>query len=528
MRSLRTLLVPAAATALAAGCLGGGDSPSGRPDASAPGIPDASGGGNGEPPPDAAPPPSFDTLELQLIPETPRPGFEFTLYIRAADDDGRLYRGYDGVVSIEDSSGELLGLTESLQVSGGTLFVPLTYENELADVTLTVTDEDDAAITATTEPFNVEFEGAKAELGDVVISEVNWFGSGSFLEEHFEVQDNWIEIRNVSGEELNLAQWTIQNAAPEGNDVAIDSGTVVPDGGYLLLAMLRGDATFPSSLAGLPNVQLQPVALPDEGVELVLLDVEDTVIDRTPDSNGDGWAAGNSETMLSMERIEDPDSGYGDGSQVDQWQTFNPSDTSTTFAGTFDEGTPGADSSDQDAASSLPMETSFEVSQAKFELHPDAAGQKLDFPPAGIAPRTGGRVLSTDRLVHNSFSSRALRTLECFEVEDDKLLALAVHATASEENENEPDALGLRHAVEWYTDSRCETPLGVSRTSGARVDFNEGEYKEILDDIAVESGATHAKLLIEAIRNVSGDIDDAWAADDYSVELIDPPPGSPD
>ncbi len=520
MQAFRILVLSSSIAALTAGCLGGGDSSSGRPDASLPATPDASGGGNGAPPPDAAPPPSFDTLELQLIPETPRPGFEFTLYIRAADDDGRLFRGYDGVVSIEDSSGELLGLTEGLQVSGGTLFVPLTYENELEDVTLTVTDDEDPTITAATEPFQVEFEGSKAELGDVVISEVNWFGSGSFLEEYFEVQDNWIEIRNVSGEALNLAQWTIQNAAPEGNDIAIDSGTVVPDGGYLLLAMLRGDATFPSSLAGVPNVQLQPVALPDEGVELILLDVEDTVIDRTPDPNGDGWAAGNAEAMLSMERVEDP----GDGSQADRWQTFNPSDTSTTSPGTFDEGTPGADSSDPTLASPLPLATSLELGEPKFELISGAdEAELLRSAPPGTTPRNGDHVLTTTSLT-TDIEGRSMRTVECLALDGDDDVHVTWHGVASEHNDNAPpdEVIRGRVVVEWYRDSGCETRHDIRQSSQPPQVLPTDEYLASTYSTGLPppaEDATHIKVRFDAQLGTD-DTDDLWAADDFRIEQV--------
>jgi hypothetical protein len=525
MSVLRTATVSASSILLVTACLGN-DNPS-SPDG---GISIGSDATSTIPPDfDALPPPAdFEGLSLSLVPQTPRPNFEFTLSIRAVDEDGRLYRNYNGIVQVEDSAGALQGITEDLQVTGGTLFVPLLFPEELEDVIITVTDQDDSSIVAELGPFNVEFEGDRADFGDVVINEINWFGPQVDI---FGVPDVWIELRNVSDRELNLAQWTLEGAGIDGEDIALQSGTVVPPGGYAVVANYRIVdfifVAFHGSVFGVPNAQFHADAipldlLPEEGKKLILRDVDNTLIDETPEPSG-GWAAGNDRTTLTMERIGDLDTGYGDGSLASQWVTFNPSNPSTTHPNTIDDGSPGADNSDQDLASSLPFETSFETNEPKFE-RTGSAGELIINPPEGIEARTGFLILGTDSLVRNSFGSRELQSVECVEVDEGTTIELTVYATASTENGNEPDALGLRHAVAWFTDNRCQTLH--SDDEGDRVDFNEGEYTEIVDDFLVPDGVTHAKFRIQPIKIPAGVDLDAWAADDFSAR-VQPSSGSP-
>jgi hypothetical protein len=528
MPDSRKFIISVAALGLAAGCLNGDTRA--NPDAGTVTTPD--GSTNLPPDPDALPPPGeFEGLALALVPQTPRPNFEFTLSIRAVDEDGRLFRDYNGVIQIEDSEGAVQGLTEDIQVTGGTIFVPLLFEGEFEDVTLTVTDQDDSDISAEIGPFNVTFEGDRAELRDVVINEINWYGP---LAQFLGPEDVWIELRNVSDETLNLSQWSIEGAGVEGETIAIFSGTELEPDGYLLLANFRNPegSALPTSLTGVPNVQIHsgevPLELPDEGTKLVLRDVDDTLIDETPDAT-DGWAAGDGASFLSMERVEDD--GYGDGSLASQWVTFNPSAASTTHPGSIDDGTPGADSSDQTLTASMPFITSFNASQPKFEMvssNPENALRSS--PPPGTVALTPPNVLSTN-VMRTGFDSAPMRTIECValgEFGENSELSLSIFAMQSTENDHsEGGSISVRHAVEWFSDSRCQDRIGaIDNGDGINLQDAVGEYTEVTANIPVPAGVTHAKFRIETRLSASG-VDDAWAADDFTATLEEAS-GSPD
>jgi hypothetical protein len=527
MLRIRTAFLILACTGLATACLGGGESSGGSPDAGPP-I-DAGANGNGGQT-DADIPAVFDTLELRISPDSPLPGFEFNLYLRASDTEGRLYQDYQSLVSIEASDGSLLGNTEDQQVTFGTAFIPLRFDEELEGVRLTVTD--DQGQTYTSRPFDVVFEGEPASEGEVVISEVNWYGSP--LDFFIGLQDSWIELRNVSERELNVSQWRLEGVGVEGQDVFLFSGTVLAPGEYLVVG---NHDIF--SLGGVAASQLHmfavPLDLPAEGAQIILRDVAGTAIDRTPDPSATGgWPAGEADFdyffFESMERRDDiSGGGYGDGSDPGQWYTWNRGGgVDTTSPESFDQGTPGAPNSDPDAAMSLPYETSFEVNEPRFEFV-STTGQHVVFPPPeGTFARTGDSVISTDS-IRSGYNLRRVRSVDCIELDNgDDLLRISIHGMAGdiEVDDDEAESLAeplirLRQVVEWYTDSRCETRHATAESVGPSTILEVGEYLEVPFEISdIPTGATHVLVRLEPrIDEGDGDVF-TWAGDDLRVEQI--------
>jgi hypothetical protein len=527
MLRIRTDLLILACASLAAACLGGGDSRGGSPDAGSRPIDAGPGGSGGS---DADVPAVFDRLELRISPDSPLPGFDFNLYLRAADTEGRLYQAYEGVVTIEASDGTLLGNTEDQQVTFGTAFIPLRFDEELEGVRLTV--KDDAGQTYTSAPFDVAFEGEPASEGDVVISEVNWYGSP--LDFFIGLQDSWIELRNVSDRELNISQWRLEGVGIQGQDVFLFSGTVLAPGDYVVVG---NHGIF--SLDGVAASQLHrfvvPLDLPAEGAQIVLRDVAGTLIDRTPDpSASGGWPAGAGDFdyffFESMERRDDiSGGGYGDGSDPGQWYTWNRgAGVDTTGASSFDQGTPGAHNSDPDAAMALPYETSFELKEPRFEFV-STTGQHIVSPaPEGTFARTGDSVISTDS-IRTGFNLRRVRSVDCIALDNgDDLLRISIHGMAGDIEVDDDGAapladplIRLRQVVEWYTDSRCEAAHATAESVGPSTILAIGEYVEVPFEIAnIPAGATHIRVRLEPrIDEGDGDVH-TWAGDDLRVEQL--------
>ena len=211
-------------------------------------------------------------------------------------------------------------------------------------------------ITATSDPGSVEgsvplvvdlpddSQGDAAGLRDVVINEVNWFGNGS------DATDEWIELRNVSGGELNLSGWIVEAAGAGADPVTVSDGTVLAAGGYLVIAEKQGadQDGQRTSLTGVSGVQIHALSLADGGEQLVLRDVEGTAVDATPTG---AWPAGDDVLFHSMERRDDlTGGGYTSGEDAAAWYTWNEADgTDTTSPATNDSGTPGAANTDPNA-----------------------------------------------------------------------------------------------------------------------------------------------------------------------------------
>lgn len=116
-----------------------------------------------------------------------------------------------------------------------------------------------------------------ATPGSIIINEVAWMGTT------VSTADEWIELYNTTGADIDLSGWTIEDDAIE--TYTITSGTI-PAGGFFLIE----DAVINISLG-------------NTGDSLILKDDLAQTID-TVNSTGGMWFAGDNTNKYTMERID--------------------------------------------------------------------------------------------------------------------------------------------------------------------------------------------------------------------------------
>lgn len=171
--------------------------------------------------------------------------------------------------------------------------------------------------------------------GDVVINEIMWMGSSGHS------SDEWIELRNMTGDAIDIGNWTLEKSKTSGGTLVIPAGKTIPAHGYFLIANYNKDSAS-SALNVSPDLATSSLSLANSNNgNLILKTNTGTVIDGalgTP-----GWPAGINGTTLkqSMERDDVP----GDGTLSGSWHTCIDSGcNSGTYwntAGGNNYGTPG-------------------------------------------------------------------------------------------------------------------------------------------------------------------------------------------
>jgi hypothetical protein len=128
---------------------------------------------------------------------------------------------------------------------------------------------------------------------DVVINEVAWAGTAA------STADEWIELRNNTGNPINLTGWTL--TAADGTPHIALHGTL-PAHGYFLL-----ERTDDNTVSDMPADQIYTGALGNTGESLTLRDESLNAID-TANADGGGWPDGTtgagSPPYASMERSD--------------------------------------------------------------------------------------------------------------------------------------------------------------------------------------------------------------------------------
>lgn len=186
---------------------------------------------------------------------------------------------------------------------------------------------------------SVEIEsGEWARTGDVVINEIMWMGSTKSS------SDEWIELRNMTNEEIDIGQWTIENLKESHKTYMVPAGKSIPANGYFLISHFT--RTDPKSAFNADpddtNGDLS-LANSDNG-DLILRNKNEIIIDQ---AEGNKWPAGNVDGSdglhQSMERKDTP----GDGLDSSNWHTCSSGDANDgTYWDTADGnnfGTPKAD-----------------------------------------------------------------------------------------------------------------------------------------------------------------------------------------
>jgi hypothetical protein len=189
------------------------------------------------------------------------------------------------------------------------------------------------------------------EEGDIVISEVGWYGANGLTdpadhagEERDPIDnDEFIELYNTTDREINLSLWTIT----DGNDfkVGFTPGTVIQPGDYFLILDHNlepysdtnpqrqphafTNADYVMNLANDPR--FPRLNLKDSEMDIRLVDTRQRIIDRagdgtTPFEGGpivEGTTFEDAEVVgsRSMERLFEDGEPVEDGTKAGSWKT---------------------------------------------------------------------------------------------------------------------------------------------------------------------------------------------------------------
>lgn len=184
-------------------------------------------------------------------------------------------------------------------------------------------------ITLTPSPSPTPGVGA----GSVVINELMWMGTST------STYDEWVELRNMTGEAIDLTGWVIENAGESGTPNVTLSGTISANGYFLLANYADTSSAIKDGVV--PNQVSASISFAEGGEQLRLKKADSTLIDSTP--NG-VWPAGEKTDTIkhSMERYDPP----GDGSLGASWHTCtNEACNDGTYwdaADGYNYGTPGS------------------------------------------------------------------------------------------------------------------------------------------------------------------------------------------
>ncbi|KKQ95815.1 MAG: Polymorphic membrane protein [Candidatus Woesebacteria bacterium GW2011_GWB1_43_14] len=148
----------------------------------------------------------------------------------------------------------------------------------------------------------------EANPGDVAINEIMWMGSSKSY------ADEWIELRNMTGNGIILKNWVIENAGDSGTpNIIIPSGIIPANSFYLISNYSAANASSALNIEG--NMITTGIELVNVGEQLTLKDATGKAIDQTPTGP---WSEGTNATLKqSMERNLVP----GDGMQGINWHT---------------------------------------------------------------------------------------------------------------------------------------------------------------------------------------------------------------
>jgi len=217
------------------------------------------------------------------------------------------------------------------------------------------------------------------EVGSVVINEIMWMGSfkvSDDFEINDDVDDEWIELRNMTGEDINIKGWQIEGAVSGSSghlEIAGDAGDdkdkyIIPAHGFFLISNFDEDKSAIDVKPDLVKKNLNFNNYYNENDQIILKDkTGKNTIDQTPNPTSSKWPAGKHGVIIpggimhySMERNDDPDG----GTDYSDWHTCDPSymslgeyHTMISYwddgAKLFNAGTPGDENLSQNDHTSL-------------------------------------------------------------------------------------------------------------------------------------------------------------------------------
>lgn len=155
-------------------------------------------------------------------------------------------------------------------------------------------------------------EGGAFELaaGDVVINEVMWMGTS------LSSADEWIELRNMTDETIDLTGWSIEGAGEGSAAVIIPSGSIEPHGFFLISNYAADESALADGLV--VDHVTTAISLDNSGEQLTLWSDESVQIDQTP---AGGWAEGLNDTGTPLRQSMERNSVPGDGTLDASWHT---------------------------------------------------------------------------------------------------------------------------------------------------------------------------------------------------------------
>ncbi len=131
------------------------------------------------------------------------------------------------------------------------------------------------------------------EVPNILIGEVNWAGS------ELSQADEWIELYNAHGADVDLSGWILTGCATSGNAIALADGTMLAAGNVLLVSNydLGSDKT---TLTVRPDLVTASVSLSNSSLEIMLAMPDGTVVDVAGD--GGSPPSGSTDPKASMQR----------------------------------------------------------------------------------------------------------------------------------------------------------------------------------------------------------------------------------
>ncbi|MCX6766116.1 MAG: lamin tail domain-containing protein [Candidatus Moranbacteria bacterium] len=151
-----------------------------------------------------------------------------------------------------------------------------------------------------------------AKAGDVIINEVMWMGSFGHT------ADEWIELRNMTGHEIDIGQWEIENAKHTGNNkIQIPASESIAAHGYFLIANYPKTSSNTELNVDVDVVNDSISLYNSNNGNLILKDKDVNIIDQAKGTPH--WPAGWHGILfqMSMERNNTP----GDGLDSGSWHT---------------------------------------------------------------------------------------------------------------------------------------------------------------------------------------------------------------
>lgn len=180
-----------------------------------------------------------------------------------------------------------------------------------------------AASTGNTFSAASEFPPITSAQGNVILNEINWGGSSSSS------ADEWIEIRNMTGNTFDLTGWQLIGAG--NSDITIPSGTLSPNGFFLIANFDQNSLSSVLNIA--PDYVTSALQIDNANMQIFLVNEASDIVSIADDGVGVPFK-GSTSPRRSMERKDPPGS---NGMDPINWQDATTSanlDVSTPDFGT--------------------------------------------------------------------------------------------------------------------------------------------------------------------------------------------------